>query len=109
VPAEFHAFAPLEASRRVTNGIPLGCPLFLPVHTVNCVQTLKAVGMQECMYVPDGHADDVGLHDASDDDSGDERADEQDSNTASPDASAVEFPEWLHGTLCVPWILPTKP
>jgi CO/xanthine dehydrogenase Mo-binding subunit len=26
----------------VTNGIPLGCPLFLPVHTVNCVQTLKA-------------------------------------------------------------------
>jgi hypothetical protein len=39
---EFHAFAPLEASRRVTNAIPLGCPLFLPVHTVNCVQTLKA-------------------------------------------------------------------
>jgi hypothetical protein len=33
----------LEASRRVTNGIPLGCPLFLPVHTVNCVQTLKDV------------------------------------------------------------------
>jgi hypothetical protein len=32
----------LEASRRVTNGIPLGCPRFLPVHTVNCVQTLKA-------------------------------------------------------------------
>jgi hypothetical protein len=26
----------------VTNDIPLGCPLFLPVHTVNCVQTLKA-------------------------------------------------------------------
>jgi photosystem II stability/assembly factor-like uncharacterized protein len=25
----------------VTNGIPLGCPLFLPVDTVNCVQTLK--------------------------------------------------------------------
>ena len=24
---EFHAFAPLEASRRVTNGIPLGWPL----------------------------------------------------------------------------------
>jgi hypothetical protein len=24
------------------NSIPLGCPLFLPVHTVNCVQTLKA-------------------------------------------------------------------
>jgi hypothetical protein len=27
----------LQASRRVTNGIPLACPLFLPVHTVNCV------------------------------------------------------------------------
>jgi hypothetical protein len=27
----------------VTNGIPLGCSLFLPVHTVNFVQTLKAV------------------------------------------------------------------
>jgi hypothetical protein len=39
----FHAFAPLEASRRETNDIPLGCPLFLPVHTVNCVQTLKAL------------------------------------------------------------------
>jgi hypothetical protein len=33
----------VEASRRVTNGILLGCPLFLPVHTVNCVQTLKAI------------------------------------------------------------------
>jgi hypothetical protein len=32
----------LEASRRVSNGIPLGCPRVLPVHTVNCVQTLKA-------------------------------------------------------------------
>jgi hypothetical protein len=32
----------LEAHMRVTNGIPHGCPLFLPVHTVNCVQTLKA-------------------------------------------------------------------
>jgi hypothetical protein len=31
----------LEASRRVTNDIPLGCPLYLPVHPVNCVQTLK--------------------------------------------------------------------
>jgi hypothetical protein len=31
----------LEASSRVTNGIPLGSSLFLPVHTVNCVQTLK--------------------------------------------------------------------
>jgi predicted metalloprotease with PDZ domain len=37
----FHAFAPLEASRLATNSIPLGCPLFLPVHTVNSVQTLK--------------------------------------------------------------------
>jgi myosin heavy subunit len=27
---------------RVTNDIPLGCPLFLPVHTINRVQTLKA-------------------------------------------------------------------
>jgi hypothetical protein len=26
---------------RVTNGIPLGSSLLLPVHTVNCVQTLK--------------------------------------------------------------------
>jgi hypothetical protein len=31
----------LEANTRVTNGIPLGCPLFLPARTVNCVQTLK--------------------------------------------------------------------
>jgi hypothetical protein len=30
---------PLEASRRVTNGVPLDCPLFLLVRTVNCVQT----------------------------------------------------------------------
>jgi hypothetical protein len=27
---------------RVTNGIPLGCSLLLPVDTVNSVQTLKA-------------------------------------------------------------------
>jgi arginyl-tRNA synthetase len=31
----------VQANMRVTNGIPLGCPLFLPVGTVNCVQTLK--------------------------------------------------------------------
>jgi hypothetical protein len=31
----------IEASRRVTNSIPLVCPLFLPVHTVNSVQILK--------------------------------------------------------------------
>jgi hypothetical protein len=37
-----HAFAPLEAYMRVTNGIPLGCSLLLPVDTVKCVQTLKA-------------------------------------------------------------------
>jgi hypothetical protein len=40
---EFHAFAPLESScMHATNDIPLGCSLLLPVHTVNCVQTLKA-------------------------------------------------------------------
>jgi hypothetical protein len=32
-----------EASRHVTNGIPLGRPLFLPGHTVNRIQTLKAL------------------------------------------------------------------
>ena len=32
----------LEACMRVTNGIPLGCPLPLTVTTVNSVQTLKA-------------------------------------------------------------------
>jgi hypothetical protein len=31
----------LEANMRVTNGIPLGSPLLIPVVTVNCVQTLK--------------------------------------------------------------------
>jgi hypothetical protein len=39
---------------RVTNGIPVGCPLFLPVHTVNCVQTLKAqavVQIEDDAYV----------------------------------------------------------
>jgi hypothetical protein len=33
----------LEANTRVTNGIPLGSSLHLPVCTVNCVQTLKAL------------------------------------------------------------------
>jgi hypothetical protein len=42
--------APLEASRRVTSGIPLGRPLFLPVHTVNCVYTLKAPAGQRPIY-----------------------------------------------------------
>jgi hypothetical protein len=37
--------APREASRCVTNGIPLGCPLFSPVGTVNFVQTLKACSL----------------------------------------------------------------
>jgi hypothetical protein len=32
----------LEANMRVTNGIPLGSPLLLPVDTVNCVATRKA-------------------------------------------------------------------
>jgi hypothetical protein len=32
----------LVANMRATTGISPGCPLFLPVHTVNCVQTLKA-------------------------------------------------------------------
>jgi hypothetical protein len=40
MPLGSHACS-LEANMRVTNGIPLGWPLFLPVHTVNCVQTLK--------------------------------------------------------------------
>jgi hypothetical protein len=34
----------IEASRRVTNGIPLGCPPLLLVGSVNSIQTLKAVG-----------------------------------------------------------------
>jgi hypothetical protein len=33
---------------RVANGVALGCPLLLPVHTVNCVQILK-VGPGPCM------------------------------------------------------------
>jgi hypothetical protein len=33
----------LQANMRVTNGIPLGSSLLLPVDTVNCVQTLKDV------------------------------------------------------------------
>jgi hypothetical protein len=31
----------LEANKRVTNGIPHGCSLLLPVGTAICVQTLK--------------------------------------------------------------------
>jgi hypothetical protein len=33
----------LQANMRVTNGIPLGSSLLLPVHTAICVQTLKAL------------------------------------------------------------------
>jgi hypothetical protein len=33
----------LEANMHMTNGIPLGSSLLLPVGTVNCVQTLKAL------------------------------------------------------------------
>jgi hypothetical protein len=37
-----HAFAPIEASKLVTNGMPLiGCSLHLPVGTVNYVESLK--------------------------------------------------------------------
>jgi hypothetical protein len=36
-----HAYS-IEANMRVTNGIPLGISLLLPVGTVNCVQTLQA-------------------------------------------------------------------
>jgi outer membrane protein assembly factor BamB len=42
----------------VTNGIPLGCALFLPVRTVNCVQTLKAIqasnGVKKWSFKTDG-------------------------------------------------------
>jgi hypothetical protein len=41
----------LEVSRRVTNGIPLGCSLLLPVHAVYCVQTLKA----DALFIYDCH------------------------------------------------------
>jgi hypothetical protein len=44
----------LEASRRVTNGIPLESPLFLPVHTVICVQPLKAACTDDGSSSPDG-------------------------------------------------------
>jgi hypothetical protein len=47
---ELHAFAPVGASRRVTDGIPLGSSLLLPVHTVNCIQTLKVVAQKLVVY-----------------------------------------------------------
>jgi chorismate synthase len=37
---------------RVTNGIPLGCSLLLPVGTVNCVETLKAKLGHAMMSIP---------------------------------------------------------
>jgi hypothetical protein len=44
--------ATLEASTRVTNGIPLGCSLLSSVDTVNCMQTLKAHQPARWMLVP---------------------------------------------------------
>jgi hypothetical protein len=38
---------------RVTNAIPLGSPLLLPVDTVNCVQTRKALPAVNITDVPD--------------------------------------------------------
>jgi hypothetical protein len=38
----------LEASKRVTNGIPLRCPLLLPVGAGNYIETLKAWGDEYC-------------------------------------------------------------
>jgi hypothetical protein len=37
----------LEAIICVTNGIPLGCSLLLPVGTVNSVQTLKVFSLYQ--------------------------------------------------------------
>jgi hypothetical protein len=39
---EIYAFVGVEASMRVTNGMPFGCRLLLTVATLNCVETLKA-------------------------------------------------------------------
>jgi hypothetical protein len=41
----------------VTNGIPHGYPLFLLVHTVNCVQTLKAEAGAEYIQGREGKAE----------------------------------------------------
>jgi hypothetical protein len=48
IPFGSHAWS-LEVNMRVTNGIPLGCLLLLPVDTVNCVQTLKAAAATQGM------------------------------------------------------------
>jgi O-acetyl-ADP-ribose deacetylase (regulator of RNase III) len=37
----------LEASMRVTNGIPIGVSLLLPVGTIICVQTLKVQSVRQ--------------------------------------------------------------
>jgi hypothetical protein len=57
-----------EATMRVTNDIPLGCPFFLPVHTENCVQTLKVrsdyhptdAGVLIGLHLPSRHQ--MGVH-----------------------------------------------
>jgi hypothetical protein len=36
---------------RVTNGIPLGSSLLLPVHTVICVQTLKGCSVKPLLLI----------------------------------------------------------
>jgi hypothetical protein len=45
----------LEASKRVTNGIPLGCSLLLPVGTVNHVETLQDLRSSELPKILIGH------------------------------------------------------
>jgi hypothetical protein len=52
----------LEARRRVTNGIPLGCSLLLLAHTVNCVQTLKAVAFVRIGADPAVQESSAGVH-----------------------------------------------
>jgi hypothetical protein len=42
---------PLQANMRVTNGIPLGSSLLLPVCTVNCAATLKVGTDEQLHYV----------------------------------------------------------
>ena len=45
---------PARLMRHVTNGIPLGCPLFLPVHIVTSVQTLMVDSYRLLGQRPDG-------------------------------------------------------
>jgi hypothetical protein len=44
---------------RLTNGIPLGCSLLLPVGTVNSVQTRKALPTQFCRSRDTRYVNDV--------------------------------------------------